>query len=196
LLVLGLAVSGCGSASSAAATPLPTETEVTVESTPEIPTATPAASTSVTPSATLSESTPVSDEVTTEVTTTIDASTTTKVSTTEVAAPEVADPAVLAAGLSVYRAQYCGVCHTLDAAETRGTFGPPHNGMGALAAGHIQQADYQGGATTAEEYIRESIVEPQVYIVPGYATTSHRMPSYAHLDATALDALVAFLLAQ
>jgi hypothetical protein len=32
--------------------------------------------------------------------------------------------------------------------------------------------------------------------VPGYATTSHRMPSYSFLDAETLDALVAFLMAQ
>jgi nitric oxide reductase subunit C len=107
-----------------------------------------------------------------------------------------ADPAVIAAGLAVYRAQYCGVCHTLDAAETRGTFGPPHNGMGTIAAQHLQDGSYHGPATTPAEYIHESIVDPQAYITPGYAATSHRMPSYAHLDAQSLDALVAFLLAQ
>lgn len=108
----------------------------------------------------------------------------------------VDDPALLAAGLSVYRAQYCGVCHELDAAETRGTFGPDHNDMGAIAAERLQDANYQGLATTAVEYIRESIVDPQIYIVPGYATTPHRMPPYAHLDSESLDALVAFLAAQ
>lgn len=108
----------------------------------------------------------------------------------------IADPALLGAGLATYRAQYCGVCHTLDAAETRGTFGPPHNGMGATAAARLLEENYSGSATTAAEYIRESIVEPQVYIAPGYATTSHRMPTYAHLDSATVDALVAFLLAQ
>ena len=108
----------------------------------------------------------------------------------------IADPAQLAAGLAVYRAQYCGVCHMLDAAETRGTFGPTHNGMGQLAVEHLQDVNYRGAATNAAEYIRESIVEPQAYIVPGYAATSHRMPSYAHLDAASLEALVLFLLAQ
>jgi hypothetical protein len=111
-------------------------------------------------------------------------------------APLNADPALLEAGLATYRAQYCGVCHTLDAAGTRGTFGPPHNGMGAVAAERLADGSYQGAATTPAEYIRESIVDPQVFIAPGYATTSHRMPSYAHLDAATLDALVAFLLAQ
>ena len=106
------------------------------------------------------------------------------------------DHAVLAVGMAVYRAQYCGVCHTLDAAETRGTFGPTHNGMGSIAAERILEPTYGGAANNAAEYIRESIVNPQLYIVPGYAATSHRMPSYAHVEGESLDALVAFLLAQ
>jgi mono/diheme cytochrome c family protein len=124
---------------------------------------------------------------------------TTEVSATEANSATVAaatDPATLAAGLAVYRAQYCGVCHTLSAAETRGTFGPPHDGLGATAAARLTDPTSHGKATTAAEYIHESIVDPQAFSVPGYATTSHRMPSYAHLDAATLDALVAFLLAQ
>lgn len=107
-----------------------------------------------------------------------------------------ANPELLAAGLAAYRAQYCGVCHLLAAAETRGTFGPTHNGMGATAALHLADPNYAGTATTPAEYILESIVDPQAFIVPGYATTSHRMPPYAHLEAATLEALVAFLLAQ
>ena len=114
----------------------------------------------------------------------------------EVATKESADPALLAAGMAAYRAQYCGICHTLDAAETHGTFGPEHNGMGAMAAARIADSNYSGAATTPAEYIYESIVTPQAYTVPGYATTSHRMPSYVHLDEATLNELVAFLLSQ
>ena len=109
---------------------------------------------------------------------------------------ESVDPALLEAGMATYRAQYCGVCHTLAAAETHGTFGPEHDGMGAIAAARIADSSYSGAATTPAEYVRESIVEPHAYIVSGYATTSHRMPSYAHLDAATLDGLIAFLLSQ
>lgn len=108
---------------------------------------------------------------------------------------EAVDPALLAAGLAAYHANYCGVCHTLDKAETCGTFGPPHNGLAAIVAVHLSDGTYQGAAKTPAEYVHESIVDPQAYIVPGYATTSHRMPSYAHLDEATLNALVAFLLA-
>ena len=107
-----------------------------------------------------------------------------------------ADPALMAAGLAVYRAQYCGVCHELAAAGTTGTFGPSHNGLGATAAARMAAADYTGAATTPAQYIYESIVTPELYIVPTYAMTSHRMPPYGHLPAADLAALVAFLAAQ
>jgi nitric oxide reductase subunit C len=149
----------------------------------------------------ISERVPLTDvaPATATVTATVQVAATGEMSETGSSAPSeppATNPALLAVGLAVYRAQYCGICHTLDAAETRGTFGPVHNGMGTLAVEHLQDANYHGTATTAAEYIHESIVDPQAYIVPGYVITAHRMPSYAHLDAESLDALVAFLLVQ
>jgi len=108
---------------------------------------------------------------------------------------EVADPALLAAGLAAYHANYCGVCHTLDKAETRGTFGPTHNGLAATVAQLFADGTYHGAAKTPAEYVHESIANPQAFIVPGYATTSHRMPTYTNLDDATINALVAFLLA-
>lgn len=111
-------------------------------------------------------------------------------------ADEEPDAALLEAGLAAYRAQYCGVCHLLDAAETRGTFGPTHNDLRATVEAYFADGIYSGNAANPAEYVRESIVDPQAFIVPGFATTSHRMPTYAHLDGATVDALVAFLLAQ
>jgi mono/diheme cytochrome c family protein len=196
LLVLALWVSGCqpiqpvseastpeiiepGKIENVAETSAITETQVISESVVVSPsTAAPSSSAAVTESVTITESSETTG------TNGSDASATT------------ADAALLEAGLTVYRAQYCGVCHTLDAAETRGTFGPTHNGMGEIAITRLADSTYQGKATTAAEYIHESIVDPQAYTVPGFAATSHRMPVYAHLDEATLDALVAFLLAQ
>jgi hypothetical protein len=53
-----------------------------------------------------------------------------------------------------------------------------------------------GGATTAREYIRESIVSPDAYLVPGYEVTSHHMPAYGHLEEGEIQALVQLLLVQ
>ncbi|MCC6458215.1 MAG: hypothetical protein IT328_24900 [Caldilineaceae bacterium] len=190
LFVLGLAISGCQPVQPVSATTASSNGEVVEESEPvtdtviatEVVTAVGTGVGTVTETVTLTESEAVSPSVST--------------SFAPPEVPVVADPALLAEGLAVYRAQYCGVCHTLDSAETRGTFGPVHNGMGATANERIQDESYHGAATTATAYIRESIVDPQLYIVPGYAATSHRMPVYAHLDLSSLDALVAFLAAQ
>jgi mono/diheme cytochrome c family protein len=113
-----------------------------------------------------------------------------------VEAVETVDPVTLAAGIAVYRQQYCGVCHILDAAETRGTFGPPHNEAAASAALHLADPRYVGAATTVAAYLYESIVNPEIHLVDGYAATAHRMPSFAHLPAEDIDALVYLLLQQ
>lgn len=173
-----------------------TATAGTSESIPATPT--------VAPSAPELSATSVTATTSSAVTTTNDVTTTTAVTTAVTAGDatsgasnpaEAADPAVLAAGLAAYHANYCGVCHTLDKAETRGTFGPTHNGLAAQVDQILAQGIYHGAAKTPAEYVRESIVAPQLFIVPGYATTSHRMPSYAHLDDATINALVVFLLA-
>jgi hypothetical protein len=99
-------------------------------------------------------------------------------------------------GLILYKTLYCGLCHELQAANTKGIFGPSHNGMGTIATQRVQDSAYTGQATTAEDYLYESLVQPEVYVVEGYAASRHRMPSYAHLTPHDLDALIQFLLQQ
>lgn len=106
------------------------------------------------------------------------------------------DPVLAERGIEVYLENYCGVCHQLNVAETRGNFGPHHNNTGLVAAEYIQLPSYDGNATTAEEYIRESILEPQIFYTPGFEATNHHMASYAHLPEEDIDALVAMLLSQ
>ena len=97
-------------------------------------------------------------------------------------------------GLEVYKQLYCGLCHQLDAAGTAGTFGPTHNGMDIIATQRLQEPQYTGKATTAAEYIHESIVDPKAFTVPGYEHTQHHMPIYNYLSETDVDALVQMLL--
>ncbi len=104
------------------------------------------------------------------------------------------DDALVAAGLAVFREQYCGTCHTLDTAGSAGMFGPTHNGMCTTAGQRIRNASFTGSASTAEDYILESIVDPLAYVVPGYEGTRYRMPAYAHLSEGELDALVILLM--
>jgi mono/diheme cytochrome c family protein len=102
----------------------------------------------------------------------------------------------VAAGRQVYLQNYCGICHTLTAAGTRGTFGPAHDGIATTARQRLADPSYRGKAVTVIQYLRESIVEPAAYATPGYVYTSHPMPTYAHLPKRDLDALIYFLLQQ
>lgn len=104
-----------------------------------------------------------------------------------------ASPERLAEGLRVYRAQYCGVCHQLSAAETTGQFGPSHDEMARIAQERVLHPAYTGSASTPAEYLSESILTPDAYIVDGYEISSHHMPSYAHLSPGDIEALVYLL---
>lgn len=106
------------------------------------------------------------------------------------------DPTLIAEGIRIYRANYCGTCHILSAANTRGTFGPEHDSAGLLAERYLALDSYKGTATTAAEYLRESILNPGVFYTPGYEATSHHMPAFGHLPEADIDALVYMLLHQ
>jgi nitric oxide reductase subunit C len=92
----------------------------------------------------------------------------------------------------------CAACHSMAAGVTMA--GPPLANMGARAEQAVGSADYTGAATTAEEYIRESILEPSAYIVPGQPFFStNGMSTMPHnygetLSAAQIDALVAYLM--
>ena len=110
--------------------------------------------------------------------------------------PVAAQDKRAAAGRDVYLKNYCGICHTLLAAGTQGTFGPPHDGVATAARQRLADPSYTGKAVTVVQYLRESLVEPAAYAAPGYSYTSHPMPAYTYLPKHELDALVYFLLQQ
>ncbi len=62
----------------------------------------------------------------------------------------------------------CAACHVL--AE----IGPPWAGNDTMdplairAATRFQQSDYTGNATSEEQYLLESVIQPQIFIVQGY----------------------------
>ncbi len=96
-------------------------------------------------------------------------------------------------GKSLFTAQGCAACHSLKPGEK--IVGPSVAGIATRAGDTIKAADYKGKATTAELYIRESIVQPGAYVVPGYPDGV--MPKdfgTAKLSAQDLADLIAFLL--
>lgn len=116
--------------------------------------------------------------------------------TSDISEDALNDPELAAYGLQVYHQQYCGVCHHLATANTGGLFGPPQDQIGVTAEQRIHDPRYKGVATTAAAYIRESILNPGIYLVAGYEQSRHHMPAFTHLSQAEVDALVAFLYQQ
>ena len=86
-------------------------------------------------------------------------------------------------GAGVFSAQGCGSCHTFAAAASTGQVGPSLDTLGA-------DATKAGKPLVA--FIRESIVQPDAYLAPGYQ--GGVMPkNYADLPKDQLDQLVQYL---
>jgi len=105
----------------------------------------------------------------------------------------VADQALIREGISIYRSNYCGSCHTLSIASTRGMFAPDHDDIMSDANEYLNSDIYVGLAETPEEYIRESILDPDVFYTPGYEASNHHMPSFGHLSEQEIDTMVYML---
>ena len=96
-------------------------------------------------------------------------------------------------GRAVFRAKGCIFCHSAPGVQAlvRGGTAPDLTRLGAMAA-------TRKPGMSAERYVRESIVAPQAFVVPGYSGVSGdpgnpAMPLVPASEAE-LDALVAFLL--
>jgi cytochrome c oxidase subunit 2 len=86
-------------------------------------------------------------------------------------------------GLAVFDSAGCGGCHTLAAARSSGETGPPLDDLASRAR--------QAGMPL-EDFIRQSIVEPDAHIAEGYEAGV--MPkTFGDLPKEQLDALVRFL---
>jgi mono/diheme cytochrome c family protein len=112
-----------------------------------------------------------------------------------VAASTPVDGALVEAGRGLYLEHYCGACHALAAVGAAGVFGPPHDDMGSVAQARVEDPALADRWPDARAYLRESIVDPRAYLVPGWYSGRHAMPAY-DLDDDELAALVEFLLAQ
>jgi cytochrome c oxidase subunit 2 len=87
------------------------------------------------------------------------------------------------AGEAVFAQNGCGSCHVLEEANATGTTGPSLDEL-------PQQAERAG--KPLEEFVRESIVEPDAYVEDGF--TAGVMPkTYADLPDEQIDALVQYL---
>jgi cytochrome c oxidase subunit 2 len=88
-------------------------------------------------------------------------------------------------GEQIFTAAGCAGCHTFTPAGSNGTIGPNLNELKSAAAKYAK-------GQTPEEYVRESIVKPDAFIVPGF---SNAMPSFeGRLSDQQIQALIDYLL--
>ena len=87
------------------------------------------------------------------------------------------------AGKAVFANNGCAACHALRAAGASGKIGPDLDKLPAYAK--------QAGKPL-EDFVKESIVDPNAYVQPGFRKSV--MPSFSTLPADQLDALVKFLI--
>jgi mono/diheme cytochrome c family protein len=87
----------------------------------------------------------------------------------------------------------CVKCHI--AAPTGPAWLPSEGlpGIGERAATRITQPDYGGNATTAEQYLFESIVSPAAYLVSGYSDLMPHIYGQRLTDQDTAD-MIAYLL--
>ena len=81
----------------------------------------------------------------------------------------------------------CGACHKLTDAGTSGQAGPDLDGLRASAE-RTKEADQ-----TVEEYIEESIVEPDAVVVKGFSAGTMPSDFGTRLSPEEIDALVKYL---
>lgn len=87
----------------------------------------------------------------------------------------------------------CAVCHSVPGIPgADGRVGPPLL-LGTTGPARLADPAYRGHAKTVHDYVIESVIEPGVYVVPGYPAGT--MPTWygAKLSALALEKIASYL---
>lgn len=116
----------------------------------------------------------------------------------EVAAEPVAEAEPVETDLaSAFQKGGCAACHAIPGVPNAvGAIGPDLTNIGEVAAERIGADDYSGTATTAEEYIRESIEDPSAFVVPdcpGGPCQDGLMPPVTTYSDAEMQGVVEFL---
>ena len=85
---------------------------------------------------------------------------------------------------AVFTGQGCGSCHSFKAAGTSGTIGPDLDDLGG---------DAERAGKSLDQYVRESIVKPDAYVVPGFQRGVMPSTYGGSIPKEQLDALVQYL---
>ena len=87
----------------------------------------------------------------------------------------------------------CLACHTVPGIPgANGRVGPPLV-LGATGPARLADPAYRGHAKTVHEYVIESVLDPGLFVVPGYPAAT--MPTWygAKLSALALEKIASYL---
>jgi cytochrome c oxidase subunit 2 len=103
------------------------------------------------------------------------------------ALPEANAPVAQLDGEALFRIKGCSGCHLGPGIGEGVSVGPPLLGLSLVAAERRE-------GMTAEEYVRQSMLEPQAFVVAGYGVDI-QMPTLP-LTEDEVDAIVSFLLQQ
>ena len=105
------------------------------------------------------------------------------------------DPVALGEAVFKRTPPACFGCHSLQQGVT--LVGPSLAGLATRTAALLTSPDYTGKAKTLDDYIRESITNPNAYVVPGQTFSAGGqsiMPPFASvLKPEEIDQLVAYL---
>jgi cytochrome c oxidase cbb3-type subunit 2 len=96
-------------------------------------------------------------------------------------------------GQALFTSQGCAACHSLKPDEK--VVGPSLFGIGKTALTRIKAPDYTGKATSPETYLKESILLPSAYVVPGFPDAMLK-DFGVKLNAQQLADIIAFLQTQ
>jgi cytochrome c551/c552 len=88
-------------------------------------------------------------------------------------------------GRNVFLTKGCTSCHSLAGVSTTGQIGPNLTGLADRAGDRVE-------GLKAGDYIRQSVIDPEAFVVDGFSPLMPTLP----LDNAELDALVEFLLAE
>jgi hypothetical protein len=87
----------------------------------------------------------------------------------------------------------CAVCHIVPGIPgAEGRVGPPLT-LSATGPARLVDPSYRGHAKTVHDYVIESVIEPGLFVVPGYPADT--MPTWygAKLSALALEKMALYL---
>jgi cytochrome c oxidase subunit II len=93
----------------------------------------------------------------------------------------------VAQGKQVFQSAGCGACHTLKDAGASGTVGPDLDNLAAQAGKLVK-------GLSAEQYVKQSIEDPNAYVVKGFPKGVMPQDFKQQLSAQEIDALVKYLL--